>query len=105
MMVFLGFLKALPSKLWGYLTVVAGMVAALAYFYFSTKNKGKVEAETKAEIEEAQAGEARAKVITKTITEDAKVVAEIKKEIDALPPSDITARASKWVRNKPGASN
>lgn len=98
------FLKTLPAKLWGYLAIAGGLVMALVYFYFSTKNKGKVEAETEAKVKDAQASEARAKVITKTITEDAKVVAEIKKEIDALPPSDITARASKWVRdNPPGA--
>lgn len=101
MIAILGFLKALPGKLWGYLAIAGGLALSLAYFYFSTKEKGKVEAETKAKVKDAQAGEARAKVITKTITEDAKVVAEIKKEIDALPPSDITARASKWVRDKP----
>jgi hypothetical protein len=101
MMAVLGFLKALPGKLWGYLAIAGTMLAAAVYFYFSTKEKGKVEAETKAKVKDAQAGETRAKVITKTITEDAKVVAEIKKEIDALPPSDITARAGKWVRNKP----
>lgn len=97
----LGFFAGLPGKLWGYVTVVAGMLAALAYFYFSTKEKGKVEAETKAKVKEAQAGEARAKVVTESVVADAKIVAEIKKEIDALPPSDIADRARKWVRNKP----
>lgn len=100
MTVIWGFLKALPTKLWGYLAMAGGLFLALAYFYFSTKNKGKTEAETKAKIEDLTEKVVAHEKITHEIVEDIRVVNEIESEINALPPSDVAVRAGKWVRDR-----
>lgn len=100
MTVIFEFLKALPGKLWAYLGVAAGLLAALAYFYVSTKNKGKVEAETKAKVDDLTSKVIAHEKINHEIVEDIRVVNEIESEINALPPSDVAVRAGKWVRDR-----
>lgn len=94
MMVLWGFLKTIPGKLWGYLCIVAGLVATLAYFYFSGKSKAKSEAKVQDLTEKVIAHQE----VTKAVLADAKAVDKIEKEIDALPISDVADRARKWVR-------
>lgn len=95
------FLKTLPAKLWGYLAVAGGLVMALVYFYFSTKNKGKVEAETKAKIDDLSSKVVAHQELTKDIVAGAIAIDKIESEINALPPSAVAERARKWVRNRP----
>jgi hypothetical protein len=93
--IFLSFLKQIPTKIWGVVcTVVAGLVLLWALF-----QKGKSQGKAEAKVEHLEEEVLVLTDVVETIQEEAKVVKEIKEEVNALPAPDLSKRADRWVRD------
>lgn len=93
--VVLGFLKQIPGKVWGAVcTVVAALLLLWAIF-----QKGKSQAKAEAKTEKLEEKVVVLQDTIETIQEEAKVVKEIKEEVNALPAPDLSKRADRWVRD------
>lgn len=76
--------------------MAVGVLVLIWYVFSRGEKKAKAEAEVKDLKEEVIV----AKTITKSITDDAKVVTDIETKVNALPADDVRAHARKWVRDK-----
>jgi hypothetical protein len=90
------FLFGIWNKIQGFVAMAAGALILIWYVFSRGEKKAKAEAEVKELKEEVIV----ANTITKSITDDAKVVAEIETKVDALPIDDVRAHARKWMRDK-----
>ena len=89
------FLKNIWDKFQGWIIAVIGFLALI----WMTFRRGEKKAEAKAKVEKLEDKVIVTEAIIKSINDDAVVATKIEKEIDALPPSDVAARARKWVRD------
>lgn len=94
-----GFLKQIPSKVWGVVCTIAG--ALILIWAIFQKGKSVAKAEAKAERLEKTAADAV--VVAETVVADVVAHKKIEEEVNALPVDELRARADKWVRPSPGA--
>lgn len=92
----LAFLANIWTKFQGWIAS-AFLVLIMVWYIFT---RGKKEAKKEAEIKDLKEEVTVAKTIAKAVTDDAKVVAEVEKTVDALPDHSVAERARKWVRDK-----
>ena len=90
------FVLSIWEKIQGFVAMAVGVLVLIWYVFSRGEKKAKAEAEVKDLKEEVIV----AKTITKSITDDAKVVTDIETKVNALPADDVRAHARKWVRDK-----
>jgi hypothetical protein len=93
----MAFFSAIWSKIQGFVAMAVGALVLVWYVFSRGEKKAKAEAKVKELKEEVIV----ANTITKSITDDAKVVADIETKVDALPIDDVRDHARKWVRHTP----
>lgn len=84
------------EKIQGFVAMAVGVLVLIWYVF----SRGEKKAKDKAATEKLEDKVIVAETIAKSVTDDAKVVTEIEKKVDALPDSAVATAARRWVRNK-----
>lgn len=90
----MGFLSAIPSKIWGFICTAVGVALLIWSVFRSGKKQAKAEAKVDAMVRENAALEK----VNKTIQDDLKVVTEIRNDVQARDDTQLADSADAWVR-------